>query len=251
MGDITMTETPWNTKAKEYGTSEIGAHSDAHLVELENEFIERHLKRIQPENILDVGCGNGQRTKRWEKYAGNCVIGIDSSNEMIKLATELTTRKLRFANFDIRDIEQFDKDNLYDCIISARCLINLPTERDQINAIDLIYDALKPGGYFICCEGREMGTQKLNEMREKFGIEHIKVNALNLDLSGNVISHTWNKFDDIEENTLGLYYFITRVLTQIKTMDLNEAAKRLQLEYGDELGICALGRHFCFCGRKE
>lgn len=65
----------WNEKAKEFGDSEYGAHSDKYLVMLENEFIEKQLKRIKPTNILilvaemDKEQNDGvsmQVTKLWE-----------------------------------------------------------------------------------------------------------------------------------------------------------------------------------------
>jgi ubiquinone/menaquinone biosynthesis C-methylase UbiE len=242
----------WNDKAKEYDGSEIGAHSDETLVELENEFILRQLKRIKPGTLLDIGCGNGRRTKKWAKHVRLLVLGIDSSDEMIKLAHEMESNKLAFDQEDIRELETNAK---FDVVISARCLINLASEREQMNAIDKIYNLLNPSGYFICVEGVEEATTRLDKMREFLGIEKLKRSELNIDLSDNVLDYIYEKFDKEwtgvnDHRSLGTYYFITRVLTQIKGMNLKEAAKRLQLEYGDELGICSLGRHFCFCGRR-
>jgi SAM-dependent methyltransferase len=243
----------WNDKATEYGASEIGAHSDDTLVELENEFILRQLNRIKPDTLLDIGCGNGRRTKKWTKHVRLMALGIDSSEEMIKLAHDVESNKLVFGEEDIRTLDI--KEYKFDAVVSARCLINLNSEKEQINIVNKIYNLLNPGGYFICVEGTEEGTKRLDEMREHLGIEKLKRNELNVDLNNNVLDHIYDKFDDNwggvgETQSLGTYYFITRVLTQIKDMNLKEAASRLQLEYGDELGICSLGRHFCFCGRR-
>ncbi len=238
----------WDKKAIEYGTSEIGAHSDEMLVELENEFIERNLWEIKPNTILDVGCGNGRRSKRWAMHSH--VTGIDSSEKMIDLARELENYALDFLWTDLHTFQE--KCCKFDVVISARCLINLPTKAKQIEAIDEIYSILKPDGYFICCEGSKEGTERLNEMRELLGIEPIKVMETNLDLDDDVMEYICKKFGkkgEMNDTTLGTYYFITRVLTQTK-LDLKVAAKILQLKYDDLIGICSLGRHFCFCGRK-
>lgn len=240
----------WNDKAKEYGASKIGAHSDETLVELENEFILRQLKRIKPGTLLDIGCGNGRRTRKWAEHVRLLTLGIDSSKEMIKLARELESNQLAFDQEDIRTLETNAK---FDVVVSARCLINLKSEKEQIDVINKIYDLLNPDGYFICVEGVEEGTKRLDEMRKSLGIEKLKRNELNVDLSDEVLDYIYKKFNtvlagDDKPTSLGTYYFITRVLTQVKGMNLKEAAKKIQLKYGDELGICALGRHICFCG---
>ena len=238
----------WDEKAKEYGDSKIGAHSDETLVEIENEFITRQLERIRPEILLDIGCGNGQRTKLWSEHVKLLTLGIDSSEEMIKLAKTIESNKLAF---DIEDIRTLGTNAKFDVIVSARCLINLKTEKEQLDAINKIYKLLSPGGYFICVEGDDIATDELNEMREFMGIEPLKRNELNKDLTDEVKGGIIQKFDTIDKTSLGTYYFITRVLTQVTGMNLKEAAKRLQLEYGDQLGVCTLGRTWCYCGQKR
>ena len=244
-----MSTTPWDDKAKEYSTSEIGAHSDEQLVMLENDFITNYLARTRPKRILDIGCGNGQRTKKWANF-GEETFGIDSSKEMIKLAVESNQRDdISFALMDVRNLEAVQQ---YDCVISARCLINLQSEEQQVAVIDRIYNALKPGGYFICVEGSKLGTRNLNNMRELLGIEQIKISPLNLDLSNDVNEYIWSRFpSNIRVDSFGVYYFVTRVMTQVKTMSIESAARIIQSEYGDMMRYDELGRHFCYCGQKE
>jgi ubiquinone/menaquinone biosynthesis C-methylase UbiE len=238
----------WDEKAKEFGDSEYGAHSDKYLVMLENEFIEKQLKRIKPTNILDIGCGNGQRTKRWSEYASNETVGIDSSEEMIKLATKLENDKLTFYNGNVLDISTLVGSlSEFDVVISARCLINMKSKQDQIKMIYEIAGILKDRGHFICVEGRETGTMMLNIERRKNGIKQLEGLEGNIDLSNVVIDTITSIFEKKEITSLGTYYTITRILTQLESSDIKEVAMKLQVQHGDNLS--ALGRHFCFCGQ--
>ena len=115
-----------------------------------------------------------------------------------------------------------------------------------------IYKALKPGGYFICVEGDKRGTIKLNKMRELLGIEPIKVSSMNLDLSDDICDYIWFNFPrHMRVDSFGVYYLVTRVMTQVKSMDINSAARIIQSKYGDMMRYDQIGRHFCYCGQKE
>jgi hypothetical protein len=52
-------------------------------------------------------------------------------------------------------------------------------------------------------------------------------------------------------DSFGVYYFVTRVMTQVKSMDMNSAARIIQSKYGDMMRYDQIGRHFCYCGQKE
>ena len=58
----------WNKYSKKAKNRKFGAHSDSYIVDLENEFIVKQLKKIKANSLLDIGCGNGQRTILFQKY---------------------------------------------------------------------------------------------------------------------------------------------------------------------------------------
>jgi SAM-dependent methyltransferase len=240
----------WDDYAIEHGHSEIGAHSDKHIVDLENYFIETILQRLKPTTILDVGCGNGRRTERWSKYA-KFTTGIDNSNEMIKLAKELEIDDLTFYQESILDMDCKVK---YDAIISARCLINIKPRLNQYLAINKIAEKLTPNGVFICCEGRETGTMNLNEIRKRFGVEELTLNTFNLDLNDIAIELILKKFPfRLRYTSLNTYYFLTRAfkpaIEKRGLENINEIAKQIQTMIGDD--DSSMGRHFCYAGRKQ
>ena len=124
INDINEIKKFWDKEAIEIGESKTGAHSDPHLVELENWFIiEKCLKRFNPKSMLDVGCGNGQRTKLFSKYVSQEVIGIDYSDNMINLAKKLEDDKVHFYATNI--IDDVHLNRTFECVVSCRSLINL------------------------------------------------------------------------------------------------------------------------------
>ena len=76
----------WNQYAKQHKFDPSGASYDSNLVELENYFIISKLKKIKPKSLLDIGCGNGQRTKLFSRYVKEKTLGIDYAENMIKQA---------------------------------------------------------------------------------------------------------------------------------------------------------------------
>jgi len=74
----------WNQYAKKSQDNPFGAHSDSHVVELENGFIINQIKEKNFKKLLDIGCGNGQRTLVFSRYISKKILGIDYSKDMIK-----------------------------------------------------------------------------------------------------------------------------------------------------------------------
>ena len=69
----------WNEYAKKSRDNPYGAHTDNHVVQLENNFIFNQLEQKKPQSLLDIGCGNGQRTIQFLKY--RCLFGKEIPQE--------------------------------------------------------------------------------------------------------------------------------------------------------------------------
>ena len=98
----------WNEYAKRSKDNPFGASGGRHLVEIENQFILSELQTRKFESLLDIGCGNGQRTLLFSKYISKKSLGIDYSERMIEEAKNLLSKqpnsiknKLSFENLDI------------------------------------------------------------------------------------------------------------------------------------------------------
>lgn len=104
------------------------------------------------ERILDVGCGDGKITTEISSYLINgSILGIDSSEEMIKLAKKTFPRdeypKLDFKIMDFRDV---DFETEFDIVFSNAALHWV---KDQLPILKGIQKSLKPGGYLLIQQG--------------------------------------------------------------------------------------------------
>jgi trans-aconitate methyltransferase len=106
-----------------------------------NEAFRKSLRTKFYGNILDIGCGDGSYTHFLaEKVKHSHILGIDSSEEMIRHANQHWT--CRDLSFEVHKIEDFVKPLAFDFIFSFWCLhwtnINL--------SFPGIFQSLKEGG---------------------------------------------------------------------------------------------------------
>lgn len=100
------------------------------------------LETLNPDNILDLGCGPGNSTKVLkDKFPNSHIIGADNSEDMLKKAVELYPY-IEFikldANGDLNEIS--DK---FDIVFSNACIQWLPNHRELLPKIMTL---LKPNG---------------------------------------------------------------------------------------------------------
>jgi len=207
----------WDKDAMKKKDSPIGAHSDPHIVELENQFILTKLSSIKPKTLLDIGCGNGQRTILFSKFSSKKTMGIDYSSKMIQQAkTLLSNQRQSVKNkiiFETGDIQKFNEKSKFDTIISCRCFINQTSYSNQVKLFKNLHGKLNKNGSLIIAEGSKEGYEYLNYLRKKFGLTPIKISWYNLPIKESFVLEKIKKLFRIEKiNRLGQYYYISRVL---------------------------------------
>lgn len=207
----------WNEFSKKANDCPYGASGNKHLVEIENTFIKSVLQKINPETILDIGCGNGQRTLSFSKYASDKIIGIDYSEGMINEANKLLQKqnktikeKLSFIKYDVND---FPNNATFDVIISCRCIINQPSHERQIELFHKIFDRLNHGGSLIMAEISMEGMERLNQIRNEYHLPPMNERWHNLHINEKIIFTEIEKIFKIKAiQRAGVFYFISRVL---------------------------------------
>nr|WP_240343841.1 class I SAM-dependent methyltransferase [Paenibacillus sp. SYP-B3998] len=112
--------------------------------------------------ILDLGCGQGMLLKYMQYYER--YLGVDFSEEALKLARSLTTERCTFIH---SDIEVFTPDDRYDLIIFNECLYYFDHPLDLMERYKAF---LRPDGAFIISlhvrEASEIIRQNLIQSRE-------------------------------------------------------------------------------------
>lgn len=228
----------WESRARDRTVDDRQVtHRDIWQRWLEIETIKRFLCRS--DRLLDVGCGNGYTTRAVATLVRE-TIGIDFSAAMVERAREASVDRsdaLRFEVCDVRALEP-DRFGLFDVVISERCLINLGSWDEQQRAIASIANVLRTGGRFLFIEGSADGRRRLNELRERAGLERMPPVRHNFDFQEASLLPYLDRFFTIDEHLhFGVYDFIARIVHPLVVAPaapeyesrINEVAARLAL----------------------
>jgi ubiquinone/menaquinone biosynthesis C-methylase UbiE len=99
--------------------------------------------------VLDVGCGAGVPVARFLVDLGFDVVGIDFSENMLRLAR----KNVPEAEFIKKDMTKlgFPADS-FDAVIAFYSIIHVPRDRHS-SLFDSFHRILKPGGIMLVCMG--------------------------------------------------------------------------------------------------
>lgn len=247
---VTKNKEHWNQYAASHKDAVEGASFDKNLVELENSFIISILKKIKPKKLLDVGCGNGQRTRIFAKYVKEKVLGIDYAEEMIKQAKSLKNNKV---NFVVANTLNFNTDEKFDVIVSCRSIINQSSTQNQLKLFKKLHSMLKKNGHLIIAEASVEGLCRLNKLRRTFGLKPIDEHWFNKHICEKQVFPKIKKLFFIKKiKRLGMFYVIARVIHPAyvfpneapRESPLNVIGKKMQILFTDSEDVFEpYGRH--------
>ena len=210
---------------------------DPFLGQLEEAHILRFL--VGRERILEIGCGDGLHTALYAQHVGQ-VKALDISGNLIRLAEtrmiENSISNVEFKVGSVLDLVNLYERDKFDCIVSQRCLINLPSWKYQQTALEQACKVLNPGGILLMSEGFQEELDELNVARKKFNLDEIKVVPYNRNLRHDEFDdYVKTMFEVIEIGDYGAYLFLSRVFYPLSVFPdapkhdspLNEAAMRI------------------------
>lgn len=187
---------------------------DKNLHKIETDLASKYL--MPTDTIADIGCGDGEATVEYAKKVKTC-LGIERSSFLLNLAKKAAAKAgLKNATYLKGDILKLDFKEKFDVIITQRLLINLISWKEQQQGLINIYNALKPGGRYIMIENTSDSFNALNEMRAEVDLSPIPQHWHNRFFDYDKLEKFLEgKFQIVKVWDLGLYYFLTRVYTQM------------------------------------
>jgi ubiquinone/menaquinone biosynthesis C-methylase UbiE len=127
---------------------------------------------------LEVGCGNGANCMALAQIFPNALIdGVDYVAEMVESAKTASAKwqcgdNLRFFTGNVLDLSATaDLHEVYDIVLTDRCLINLNTLDLQKEALISIAKRIKSGGHLTMIENSIQTYNEQNKCRELLGLK--------------------------------------------------------------------------------
>ena len=164
---------------------------------------------------LEIGCGDASYTMHYAKKVKH-ILAIDVANSLINIASRRAQLELLnnidFCVGSVLDMRDRFEGKQFDCVLSQRCLINLPDWELQKNAIVQVHHLLTDQGIFLLSEGYQDNLDNLNDLRVKLALPEIQV----ADYNRNFVLDEFEEFvqryfEIIEIRHYGSYLFFSRV----------------------------------------
>ncbi|WP_020473005.1 class I SAM-dependent methyltransferase [Zavarzinella formosa] len=164
-----------------------------------------------PAKVLECGCGVGWLTRMLYMRGYDCV-GVDVSDEAIKLAQPLAESSGGAMNFQVANVENLPFTEEFDAVIYFDALHHCI---DEGAAIKAAFNALKPGGMFIASEPGNGHAKNSEEVIRKFGVTEKDMPASHITALGKAAGFTtFRQFPRMDD--VGRYFFLDRVSSSWK-----------------------------------
>jgi ubiquinone/menaquinone biosynthesis C-methylase UbiE len=165
---------------------------DAYSKESYSLVIKRINELLNKGKILDIGCGTGAFSFRFEK-AGFEVVGLDLSYELIKIAKSIARKKKSNAKFIVGDAEKLPFDN--DCFDICFCGAMLHHFTDFQNVIKEAKRVTKPKGFVIVLEPNADNWHIRLAMDTKSPVRFSSITANERAVSKSELNKVFSKVD--------------------------------------------------------
>lgn len=198
----------WDIKAYEGG--DFVTIKDYWFRELETEYIAGLLKNSS--SAIDIGAGDGYATAEYSEILNGNIIGIDFSEPMVELANIRYGKMCTFVHGTAVELPFADGD--FDAAVMTRCLINIPSRESQYLALREAHRVLKSGGIFLLSEVTIEGHERINKVRELFGLCPLKKHWHNTYVEEEELLRELDiiGFDLCEIKHFGIYMLISKVV---------------------------------------
>ncbi|MBI4356608.1 MAG: class I SAM-dependent methyltransferase [Gammaproteobacteria bacterium] len=205
----------WEDRAAQDASAQ-STTQDFYLREIEYNILRERIQKYIPSSVADVGCGDGRTTTRLASHFPSIAFsGFDYSSAMLNNTRKvLLTSGATNVDFAEGDILSKSLKGSFDLIYTTRCLINIPSWDLQKLAIHHIHTSLNEGGLYLMVESFVENQEKMNQVRNQFGLSEIPIREHNFFFQKNrLIDYLKDKFEVEEDiNISSSYYLVTRVI---------------------------------------
>ncbi len=215
----------WDERAS---LGNLAGTNDFVLTGIEQSFLFNTIQ--QGSRILDIGCGNGSSLMKLISEKGCTGVGVDFSDEMVKVAKQAAQSQGMDARVEWhqRGVPPVPNEwGQFDVAYSQRCLINLTDVKQQKEAVLSVKDTLKSGGTYIMLECFMEGAEETNLLRRRLGLQAMDAPWHNLFFHLHEVK-SWSTPSFYLEKVVHIsstYHFLSRVINAKLSADSGEALR--------------------------
>lgn len=259
-------KTFWNKEAQDWGDDPRVTIRDHYFRLLNIDTICTLIKGRH--SVLDVGCGTGFSTLFYSEVVHH-LIGADYAEKMIEKAQRFLTdqayfdsvmkefavkkkphpKNIRFEEANIVNLHYGNK--MFDCVISERVLVNLPTRVLQTQAIQEVARVLKPKGIWVLGEASHEGHKTIDQLRNLFQLGILEKYWHNLYLEEHHFENFARRYGFTLRKKIKYetYQFLTKVIHPLVVAPdepeficgFNNAARLISKKYPDYQSVLKIG----------
>lgn len=132
---------------------------------------------IRGKSVLDLACGAGDYTRKLKQAGASHAVGVDISEEMIKLARQQETQTPLGIEYILSDTQELGKIGDFDLVTAAHYLHYAATREQLLKFCQIPYDNLKPGQRFITVNSNPetKGPEYSFDAYKKYGFSRFKI----------------------------------------------------------------------------
>lgn len=135
---------------------------------------------ITGRSVLDLACGEGYGTRAVKQMGAGRVVGVDVSEQMIRLAREEETKQPLGIEYIVHSVQDLGRIGEFD-VVTATYLLNYAQDREELYRMArTVYQNVRPGCRFLTINdncGRGLGWPV--EESEPYGVRwSARVNPL-------------------------------------------------------------------------
>ena len=120
-------------------------------------------------SVLDLACGEGFYSRLVRLRGASRVVGVDLSDEMIRLARASETEQPLDIDYRVGDATAFRPGEQFDVVIAAYLLNYADTEEKLSAMCQTVAAALKPGGLFVTVNNNPAQSPDRFEVTRPYG----------------------------------------------------------------------------------